>query len=230
MILIRNLLFMLVFYTGSVFIVGTAPLSAMISQRAMMRHATAWTRFHGWTVRWLLGIRIRVEGTQPVTPVLYACKHQSMWGTLELQGRLGAPAIVLKEELARIPVWGFAARQYGAIVVDREASARAMRNMMREARAAKTQGRSVLIFPEGTRVFPGEQPPLKPGFAGLYRILGMPTVPIATDIGKLWPRRGLKRPGIVTLRFGEIIPPGLPREEAEVRVHAAMNALERQAD
>jgi 1-acyl-sn-glycerol-3-phosphate acyltransferase len=148
-----------------------------------------------------------------------------MWETLELQWLLDGPAMVLKQELARIPAWGWAARRYGAIVVDRHASAAAMRGMMRAAQAANAQGRSILIFPEGTRVAPGERPPLKPGFAGLYRMLRLPTVPIATDIGRLWPRRGLKRPGVVTLRFGETVPPGLPREEAEARVHAAMNAL-----
>lgn len=226
MILIRNILFMMVFYGGSVVIVLTAPISALISSPAMIRHATFWTGFHRWAVRWLLGIKVRVEGERPLTPAFYAAKHQSMWETLELQSLLGGPAVVLKEELARIPVWGYVARKYGAIVVDRDASARAMRNMMREAKLARTAGRSVLIFPEGTRTAPGEQPPLKPGFAGLYRILGMPTVPIATDIGLLWPRHGLKRPGTVTLRYGEIIPPGLPREEAEARVHTAMNALE----
>lgn len=75
---------------------------------------------------------------------------------------------------------------------------------------------------------PGEQPPLQPGFAGLYKALGVPVVPVAIDSGLLWPRRALvKRPGIVTFRFGEPIPPGLPRKEAEARVHAAINALDR---
>jgi len=101
-----------------------------------------------------------------------------------------------------------------------------MRGMMRDAKVAVEQGRAIMIFPEGTRVKPGETPPLKPGFAGLYRMLGLPVVPVATDSGLVWPRKGLKRPGVVTLRFGEVIPPGLPRAEAEARVHAAMNALE----
>jgi 1-acyl-sn-glycerol-3-phosphate acyltransferase len=85
----------------------------------------------------------------------------------------------------------------------------------------------VLIFPEGTRVAPGEQPPLQPGFAGLYKQLGLPVVPVALDSGRLWPRNSfVKRPGIVTVRFGEPIPPGLPRAEIEAKVHAAINALE----
>ena len=86
----------------------------------------------------------------------------------------------------------------------------------------------MLIFPEGTRVLPGEQPPLKSGFAGLYRALGMPTVPVALDTGRLLPKTGAKHPGTITFRFGEVIPPGLPREEIDARVHAAINELDTQ--
>ncbi|MCA1653439.1 MAG: 1-acyl-sn-glycerol-3-phosphate acyltransferase, partial [Sphingomonadales bacterium] len=90
-------------------------------------------------------------------------------------------------------------------------------------------GRPVVIFPEGTRVPVGEQPELKPGFAALYRALGLPVVPVAMDSGKLWPKGLAKRPGTVTWRVGETLPAGLPRGEIEARVHAAINALERPA-
>jgi 1-acyl-sn-glycerol-3-phosphate acyltransferase len=158
--------------------------------------------------------------------VLYAAKHQSMYETIELSRLLNRPAIVMKQELASIPVWGWAARRYGVIVVDREASAGALRRMLREAKVALEAGRSILIFPEGTRVTPGEQPPLKAGFAGLYQMLKLPVVPIALDSGRVWPRKGWKRPGVVTIRFGEPVPPGSPRKQAEGVVHAAINALE----
>lgn len=226
-ILLRNLLFTLFFGIGSFVIVGLAPVSALFGQRAMIRHATAWTRFHHHMVRWILGIRVAVEGERPASPVLYAAKHQAMWETLELQMRLDGAAMVLKRELANIPVWGWAALRYGAIPVDREASAGALRQMIKAARHAKADGRSVLIFPEGTRVAPGETPPLKPGFAGLYGALDLPCVPIATDSGRCWPRKGLKRPGVITLRYGEAVPAGLPRREAETLIHRGINALER---
>lgn len=224
---VRTWLFRIVFYAVSVPIVATVPVSALFGRRAVIRHATAWTLFHRWAARWLLGIRIRIEGTRPAGPALYAAKHQAMFETLELQALLDGPAMALKQELARIPVWGWATRRYGALVVDREGSSAALRKMMREAEEAKADGRSILIFPEGTRVPPGEQPPLKPGFAGLYRMLQLPTVPVALDTGRLLPKRGAKRPGVVTIRFGDVIPPGLPRREVEARVHAAINVLDR---
>jgi 1-acyl-sn-glycerol-3-phosphate acyltransferase len=137
----------------------------------------------------------------------------------------------MKRQLADIPLWGWVARRYGAIAVDRDGGAAALRRMMKEAEAIAAQGRPVLIFPEGTRVLPGEQPALQPGFAGLYRRLGVPVVPVALDSGLVWPRRSfIKRPGVITVRFGAPLPPGLPRTELERQVHAQINALETRSE
>ena len=221
------LAFRLVFYGVSVPLVLVAPLVATRGTRALQKWAHRWSALQRWSARHLLGIDIRVEGQRQDGPALYAAKHQAMFETLELAALLDGPAIVMKAELARIPVWGWAARRYGAIVVDRTGSGRAMREMLREARIARDAGRSVLIFPEGTRVDPGETPPLRPGFAGLYKALGLPVVPVALDTGTLLPRNGPARRGTITLRFGDPIPPGLSRVEAEARVHAGINVLEK---
>ena len=223
----RTLLFTIVFYGLSVAIVLFVPVPALIGRRALIGYALGWARFHRWATRVLLGIRTRVEGAPLAEPALYAAKHQSMFETLELALMLNAPAVVMKAELARIPIWGWAARRYGVIVIDRAGAGQAMRQMMREAREALDAGRSIVLFPEGTRVRPGEQPPLRAGFAGLYRALGVPVVPVALDSGRVWPRTGPKRAGTVTFRFGEPVPPGLPRTDAEASVHAAINALDR---
>jgi len=228
MIAIRNIAFMVVFYGLSVPIVIGAPISAIFGRQALIDYAMMWARFHRWCARVLLGITTRIEGERP-GPALYAAKHQSMFETLELALMLDAPAIVMKAELARIPIWGWATGRYGVIAIDRAGSATAMRQMMRAAKRVLGERRSLLFFPEGTRVRPGEQPPLKAGFAGLYRMLALPVVPVALDSGRLWPRKGLKRPGVVTFRFGEPVPAGLPRAEAETRVHAAINVLDSSA-
>src|SRR3546814_21052628 len=90
----------------------------------------------------------------------------------------------MKAELARIPIWGWAARRYGIIVIDRESSGAGLRRMMREAQATLARGRSVVIFPEGTRVVPGARPPLRAGFAGLYRALGVEEIGRAAGRGR----------------------------------------------
>ena len=98
--------------------------------------------------------------------------------------------------------------------------------MIASAKSYSETGRPLVIFPEGTRVPHMTEPPLQAGFAGLYKLLNLPVVPVAVNSGPLYHRRW-KRSGVVTYRFGEPVPPGLPREEAEARVHAAMNALNR---
>ncbi|MBX3595369.1 lysophospholipid acyltransferase family protein [Sphingomonas sp.] len=226
---LRSLAFATIFYGLSVPIVLCAPIAGLFGTRALRAYANGWAGFAMWSARHIAGIGQRIEGQHAAGPALYAAKHQSMYETLALARMLDAPAIVMKRELARIPVWGWAARRYGVIVVDRTASATALRQMMREATAARGEGRSVLIFPEGTRVAPGEAPPLRSGFAGLYRALGLPVVPVALDSGKVWPREGHKRAGTVTFRFGAPIAPGLDRRAAEAAVHAGINALEQGA-
>jgi 1-acyl-sn-glycerol-3-phosphate acyltransferase len=217
----------LVFYGWTVIAVLLAFPIGLFGTGAIRGWSHLWARFHRWCASRILGIRSRVEGTPPKGAALVAVKHQSMYETMEIVLMLDEPAMVLKRELADLPLWGWVVRRYGIIRVDRKAGARALREMMRAGEAAIAQGRPILIFPEGTRVAPGETPPLKSGFAGLYRALKLPVVPVAVDSGRLAPRgRFVKRPGIVTFRFGETIPPGLKRDEIEARVHRAINALE----
>jgi 1-acyl-sn-glycerol-3-phosphate acyltransferase len=173
-----------------------------------------------------LGIRVHVEGEIPPGPHLIAVKHQSMFETVEMVLIARTPVIVLKRELADMPLFGPMTRRYGVIPVDREAGAKALRELLAGAKAAVASGRPVIIYPEGTRVAPGTAPPLRAGFAGIYRALGLPVVPVAHDSGHLFGRGLDKRGGTVRFVVGETIPPGLKREEVEARVHAAINALE----
>lgn len=228
MAVLRSALFALIFYLGSLVIVVTGVPAAMMSKRALHVWVRGWALFHRWCTRVLLGIRSRVEGALPSEPALLAIKHQAMFETVEIVALLERPpAVVLKRELLSIPFWGWLARRYGMIPVDRDGGAVALRALMRAANAAISQGRPIVIFPEGTRVQPGEQPPLQAGFAGLYKMLKLPVVAVAVDSGRLWPRRGfVKRPGVVTWRVAPAIAPGLPREQVEVAVHRAINALD----
>jgi 1-acyl-sn-glycerol-3-phosphate acyltransferase len=226
---LRTILYRIVFYTGSVPIVTGVALAAPFGQRAVIRHCHRWAELNRWAARTILGISTRIEGSVPEGQFLFASKHQSMYETTELQLVFGGPAMVLKSELARIPMWGWATKLYGSISVEREASAKALRHLMAEGAALRAQGRSVIVYPEGTRVTPGETPPLRSGFAGLYKAVGLPVVPVALDSGGVFPKKGAKHAGIVRLRIGEPIPAGLPRREIEQRVWEAINALEFEA-
>jgi 1-acyl-sn-glycerol-3-phosphate acyltransferase len=163
-------------------------------------------------------------GPLPKGPVIVAIKHQSAFETVAAPRLFDWPAVVMKQELVQLPVWGWIARRHGSIPVARDGSSSAMRTMLKVAEVAVREGREIVIFPEGTRIPVGEAPPLKPGVSGLYKLLKLPVVPASLDSGRLWPRRRfLKRPGTITIRFGETIPAGLPRDEFERRLHAAIN-------
>ena len=224
---VRAALFALFFYPGTAGAVFLGFVGSLFDQRLLVASAYGWARYHRWCARFILGIRSRVKGDLPEGAVLVAAKHQSMFETVELLFLLDKPAVVLKRELADLPGWVWIARHYGVIPVDRTGGAAALRRMLKAAQQAIAAGRPILIFPEGTRVLPGEQPPLQPGFAGLYKALGVPVVPIALDSGRVWPRHSfVKRPGIITIKVGQRLPPGLPRKDVEARVHAAINVLD----
>ncbi|WP_375289120.1 lysophospholipid acyltransferase family protein [Qipengyuania sp.] len=224
--LLRNILFYLIFYPGSAVLSASAALTAPINRRVFLACVHAWSGLQRWCVENILGCPVIIEGQKHDGPALYAVKHESFFEAIDAPTLFDMPAVLAKSELFRIPAWGRAARAYGLIEVDRTAGARALIGMMRQAREAAEAGRPLVIFPEGTRVPHGEERKLAAGFAGLYKALGLPVVPVAVDSGPTY-KPGLKPRRPITYRFGEAIPPGLPRGEAEARVIAAINALNR---
>ena len=221
----RSFLYALIFYPATLLYVIAGLTLGLFATRPMQAVVHGWADLHEWLSVHLLGVRLRMDGEIPDGAYLIAVKHQSMYETIQMLRVAKTPVVVLKRELADIPLFGWMTLRYGVIPVDRDAGPKALRNMLASAKRALAQGRPVAIFPEGTRVPLGEKPELRPGFAGLYRALNLPVVPIAVDAGKIWTRGLLKSPGVITFKVGEIIPPGLKRDEVEARVHAAINVL-----
>lgn len=225
MLLLRNLLFYPIFYIGSIWhVAGSVLLVTLGSRRHFRKLVGDWARWHRWCAKTILGIDLRIEGAMPPGQVLYAIKHESFYEAIDMPGLFNLPSVFAKAELMRIPLWGIAAQRFGVVQVERDQGAKALRAMLGAARAMAAEGRPLVIFPEGTRVPHGTHAPLQAGFAGLYKLLGFPVVAVAVDSGPLY-HRWLKRPGTITFRFAEPIPPGLPRAEVEARVLAAINAL-----
>jgi 1-acyl-sn-glycerol-3-phosphate acyltransferase len=224
--IVRSLLFMLLFYGLTIPLLVAAVIASLFGQRAIGIVGESWAWLHRLLARVVLGQLVVVEGKLPKDAQFVVIKHESMFETLDTICLFKRPIDAAKRELIQIPVWGWVAARYGLIAVDRKAGASALRAIRAQALKAMAQGRAVIFFPEGTRVPHGEAPPLKAGFAGLYMVLGVPVVPIAVNSGRVSPRNSFIKPsGIITYRVGDPIPPGLPRAEAEARVHAAINAL-----
>jgi 1-acyl-sn-glycerol-3-phosphate acyltransferase len=223
---LRSLLYATIFYSATfLWVLAGIPVT-LLGRRPTLAIVLSWVELHHWLAHNVLGIDVCVEGIIPPDQHLIAVKHQSMLETLEMLRLTNLPVIVIKRELADIPLFGRMTRRYGVIAVERSAGAKALRALVEEGKAALATGRSVIIYPEGTRVRAGESPELRSGFAALYRALGLAVVPVATDSGRLWGRGFIHRSGTVRLKVGETVPAGLKRDDVEARVHAAINALE----
>jgi 1-acyl-sn-glycerol-3-phosphate acyltransferase len=232
----RSLCFNVGWYAGSAIIaVAGAPI-LLLPRRAVVAWARFWAAF---VLAWLritcrLGHRLTGLENLPREPAIIACKHQSSWETMAFTLLFPDIAIVLKRELLFIPIVGWAMARAGNIAVARGEGATALRGLVRQARQALAEGRSIVIFPEGTRVAPGDSRPYQVGVAALYRQLGVPVVPVALNSGVFWGRRKfIKRPGLITVEVLPPIAPGLARADfmttLRERIEAATDELVKEA-
>lgn len=163
---LRSLLYTVLFYAGTTLWVLAGVLASLFGRRPTLAVVLSWVDLNHWLTSRVLGIHTRVDGVIPEGPYLIAVKHEAMFETTEMVRLSKLPVIVIKRELADIPLFGFLTRRYGVIPVERSAGARALREMVAAGKDAAVSGRPVLIFPEGTRVASGQTPPLRSGFAG----------------------------------------------------------------
>ena len=206
-IVLRSLLFTAWVY-GLGAVMGLLSLPLLLTPRPMALWVVKlWSRLVMAGLKGIVGVKIEVRGREnlPPGPCLIAAKHQGMFDIIPPFDYLGDPAFVMKQELMRIPVFGWMAAKMQMIVINREGAAKALRAMVHDATDALAEGRQIIIFPEGTRKTPGEAPDYKPGIAGIYRELNIPCTPLATNSGTVWPAHGFIRyPGKVVF---EILPP-----------------------
>lgn len=153
----------------------------------------------------LTGIKIEVRGREHIKPgVIFASKHESAFETYAYTGIIPWSVFVLKKELTYIPLFGWGQALYGMIPVDRGAGAKAMKNMLAAAKKRVSDGRSVIIFPEGTRCKHGQVKGYKSGIVFLAEGLDMPIVPVALNSDLCWSKGAfLRRPGKVVFEFME---------------------------
>lgn len=186
-----------------------------------------WARGTLAELRWITGVKFREIGREhvPSVPCLIVCNHQSAWETVAALLLFPDVAIVAKRELLRIPVLGWFLRRSPMIVIERDGSARTLRNMVAECVAALAQGRSILIFPEGTRKKPGERIEFRRGLALLYRTLRIPVLPVVVNSGWFWDSEtGAKRPGEIAVVYLEPIGADLEASELINRATRLMQA------
>lgn len=189
----------------------------------LVKGCVLWCRTLNWGIENILNLHSRKDGWRhlPQGPFILAARHQSAWEAILMPIWFPHAAIVLKEQLLRVPFWGKCMEMFGAIPVERSRKGGDLRRMMAAAEQYKAEGRAIIIFPQGTRTKPGVKRPLQRGVAVLYEHLGIPVVPMNLNSGHFWGRKSfLKFPGTIDVTLHPPIPPGLPREELMARLEA----------
>ncbi|WP_101065623.1 lysophospholipid acyltransferase family protein [Roseovarius salinarum] len=198
---------------------------ALASRRGAQTAAHLWCRWVRWTARWMVGLRTEVRGTPPVDEVLVAAKHQSFLDIILIFGAVPAGKFIMKRELMWAPVIGQYALRIGCVPVDRGKRSAAIKQMVRDVAKGRQQPGQLIIYPQGTRISPGVQAPYKVGTGVLYEELGQDCVPVATNVGLFWPRKGIRRkPGLAVVEFLPRIEAGLPKRDFMTRLERDVEA------
>lgn len=208
MLLLRSLLFALGLWTSTLIYAPLTLMTFPFPIRKRYRFITSWARFNLWWLELTCGLRCQIEGREniPPGPAIVFCKHQSTWETLALQGIFPYQVWLMKRELLRIPLFGWGIAMLDPIAIDRGAGRRAVYQLVEQGSRHLTEGRWVMVFPEGTRVAPGETGRYGIGGAVLAQKSGFPVVPMAHNAGEFWPRKGfIKRPGVIRVAIGPAI-------------------------
>ena len=179
-----------------------------------------WARLNLWLLKTLCGLDYRIEGAEhlPDVPFISMWKHSSTWETIAQMLLVPRASWLLKREILWVPLLGWAIARFKPIAIDRKAGGTAVNQVVTQGRERLSEGLGVIIYPEGTRVAPGETRKFGMSGALLASQSGAPLVPIAHDSGYYWRRRGLlKRPGTIRVVIGPPLDPrGLePREITE---------------
>lgn len=225
-----SLIFVIQIYTAMV-VLGIVFLPwAAISPQGARAACKTYCRWVIWTARWMVGITAEVRGTVPTSEVLLAAKHQSFFDILILFNALPAAKFIMKREILWTPVIGLYAWRIGCVPVNRGKRGLAIAKMVADVEKGRAEPGQLVIYSQGTRIAPGVRAPYKIGTGVLYEQLGQSCVPAATNVGLVWPRRGiLRHPGHAVVEFLDPIPPGLPRDEfmtlLESRVEIASDRL-----
>lgn len=214
-ILVRSILFNVLFYLNTLILLILALPTFFLPYRAIVWVATTWGRLNLFLLRVICGVKYEVRGREkiPKGPLLVAAKHQSAWETFALLHLFDDPLFIVKRELMWIPIFGWLMIKGRMVPVDRSAGGQALGAMIDRARIELADNRQLIIFPEGTRRAAGAEARYKHGVAHLYASMEVPCVPIALNSGLFWPRRSILRiPGTVVVEILDPIAPGLGKD------------------
>jgi len=207
---------------------------ALFSSKGANKGCKAWCAWVRWTGRWMVGLKTEVRGTPPTDECLIVAKHQSFLDIILIFASVPAGKFIMKRELLYAPILGQYALKLGCVPVDRGKRSQAIKKMVEDVGRGRLRPGQLIIYPQGTRISPGVKAPYKIGSGILYDEIGQDCVPVATNVGLVWPRRGvIRHPGTGVVEFLPRIKAGLPKDQfmakLEETVENNSNRLMREA-
>lgn len=190
----------------------------------------SYCRWVFWTLGWMVGLKVEVRGEIPTDEVMIAAKHQSFLDIMMIYNAVPRGKFIMKRILMFAPILGQYALRIGCVPVNRGKRGAAIKKMLEDVRSGQQEGGQLIIYPQGTRVAPGDYRPYKIGTGALYEQMEQPCVPVAANVGAFWPKHGITRkPGVAVVEFLPRIEPGLSKDafmaRLETEVETASNAL-----
>ena len=228
--ILLSLIFILQMYLAMAVVAIVYFPYALLHRDGAVAACHAYCRWVCFSLRLICGLKTEVRGTVPNGEVLIAPKHQSFLDIIMIYSALPRGKFVMKAILGWAPFLGWYAKRIGCIFVNRGKRGAAITKMLADVKSGASLPGQLIIYPQGTRVAPGDQRPYKIGTAVLYSQLQQPCVPVGANVGLFWPKRGiLRHRGTAVVDFLPTIPPGLTNDvfmaELEARVEASSNAL-----
>ena len=207
---VLSLIFIVQMYLAMAVLALAFAIPALLSRDMAFAAVHVFCRWVRWTAALLVGLRSEIRGPVPQTEVIIAAKHQSFFDIILLGSVLPRPKFIMKRELLWTPIVGQYALRIGCIPVNRGKRGAAITKMKADVTRGTALPGQLVIYPQGTRVAPGEAMPYKKGTGLLYEQLGQTCVPAATNVGLFWPKHGImRRPGLAVLQFLPAIAPGM---------------------
>lgn len=222
---VLSLIFVIQMYLAMAVIALIFAPFALFSRNAAVLACHVFCQWVIWSLRILCGLRTEVRGTPPTDEVMIAAKHQSFLDIIAIYNAVPRGKFIMKRELLWTPFLGQYALRIGCVPVNRGKRGAAIAKMKEAVLKGTTFPGQLIIYPQGTRVAPGVRKPFKVGSGLLYEQLGQPCVPVGTNVGVFWPKRGiLRKPGVAVVEFLPRIEPGLAVPEFMVRLEAEVEA------
>ena len=226
----RSILFIFLMYLAMLVLGVIGAIPAGLSRNWAYKIMKWFCAVTLWLARVLCGITYETRGEVPTGDVVIASKHQSFLDVILHMYLLPRANYVMKRELKWAPILGFYAMRIGAAPVKRGDKSKAVSQMMKGIESKDSEASQLVIYPQGTRVPPGTHKPYKIGAAVICERMGKPCIPVATNAGIMWPKRGLLRhPGVVVFEYMAPMPEGLKlgkfTKELEARIEPASERL-----